>query len=168
LFRPVSRAAVVLVSVLALLAIKKGAARNAGPELLTLEGDLEGVHDPAIIRQGSTYYVFVTNGTPGNLIPIRCSPDLQHWMLCGHVFDKLPDWAAKEIPRARAPWAPDISFYRGKYRLYYAVSSGLLGRAFLANLGGLPGLPTFFRVSRLTLAMVFIGSDLMRSPEPAL
>jgi arabinan endo-1,5-alpha-L-arabinosidase len=99
------------------------AARSPGPEILTLEGDLEGVHDPAIIRQGPAYYVFVTNGPPGNLIPIRCSPDLHYWNLCGHVFDKLPDWASKEIPRARAPWAPDISYYRGKYHLYYAVSS---------------------------------------------
>ena len=92
-------------------------------ELLKLSGDLEGVHDPAIIRQDNTYYLFVTNGPPGSLIPIRCSPDLHQWKLCGHVFDKLPDWALKEIPGARAPWAPDISFHGGKYWLYYAVST---------------------------------------------
>jgi arabinan endo-1,5-alpha-L-arabinosidase len=39
------------------------------------------------------------------------------------VFDELPTWATREIPRARAPWAPDISFYKGRYHLYYAVSS---------------------------------------------
>jgi arabinan endo-1,5-alpha-L-arabinosidase len=100
-----------------------GSARVRAPEVLTLEGDLEGVHDPAIIRDGTIYYLFVTNGPPGNLIPVRCSPDLHHWTLCGHVFDKLPDWVAKEIPGARAPWAPDISFYRGEFHLYYAVSS---------------------------------------------
>jgi arabinan endo-1,5-alpha-L-arabinosidase len=98
------------------------AAAGSRPQVLSLAGHVDTVHDPAIIRQGSTYYVFSTNGRPGNLIPIRCW-DLLHWRLCGHVFDKLPDWAVKEIPRARAPWAPDISFYRGLYPLYYAVST---------------------------------------------
>jgi arabinan endo-1,5-alpha-L-arabinosidase len=60
----------------ALLALAVPAA-SRHPEMLSLSGDLEGVHDPCIIRQGGTYYVFVTNGPPGNLIPIRCSPD--HW-----------------------------------------------------------------------------------------
>src|SRR5215469_4912248 len=96
-------------------ALSLSAAAGSGPQVLTLEGDVDTVHDPAIIRQGSTYYVFSTNGRLGNLIPTRCSTDLLHWRLCGHVFDKLPDWAAKEIPRARAPWAPDISFYAGLY-----------------------------------------------------
>lgn len=99
------------------------AASARTPQVLQLTGDLEGVHDPAIIRQGGTNYLFVTNGRPGELIPIRCSTDLHAWKLCGHVFDRLPDWAAKEIPRARMPWAPDISFFSGKYHLYYAVSS---------------------------------------------
>lgn len=108
-------------SAVALAAAVMGSSRN--PEVLQVSGDLEGVHDPAIIKQADTYYVFVTNGSPGNLIPIRCSQDLRNWKLCGHVFDKLPEWAAKEIPRARAPWAPDISLYNGKYHLYYAVSS---------------------------------------------
>jgi arabinan endo-1,5-alpha-L-arabinosidase len=106
-----------------LMAIFFCSAARRAPEILKLSGDLEGVHDPAIIREGSTYYVFSTNGRPGNLIPIRCSQDLRQWTLCGHVFDKLPDWAVKEIPRARAPWAPDISFYGGRYHLYYAVST---------------------------------------------
>ena len=93
------------------------------PQVLQLSGDLESVHDPAIIRQRDTYYVFSTNGSPGNLIPIRCSPDLRQWKLCGHVFDRLPEWATKEIPGTRGPWAPDISFYGGRYHLYYAVST---------------------------------------------
>ncbi|MGA2326312.1 MAG: arabinan endo-1,5-alpha-L-arabinosidase [Bryobacteraceae bacterium] len=100
----------------------QGGAR--APRLLSLEGDLEGVHDPAIIKQGDTYYLFSTGGSPGSgLIPIRCSKDLRRWALCGHVFDKLPEWATREIPGARVPWAPDISYFRGKYRLYYAVST---------------------------------------------
>ncbi len=39
------------------------------------------------------------------------------------MFDKLPDWATKEIPGGRGAWAPDISYYGGRYHLYYAVST---------------------------------------------
>ena len=92
------------------------------PEVLKLTGDLEGVHDPALMRQGGTYYLFVTNGRPSELIPIRCSPDLHAWKLCGHVFDKLPDWATREIPKARAPWAPDISFLPPRGNLWVTAS----------------------------------------------
>lgn len=80
------------------------------------------MHDTVLIKQDDTYYVF--GGRPGvGMIPVRTSKDLHHWTLSGYVFEKLPDWAIKEIPRARDPWAPDISYYNGKYHLYYSVST---------------------------------------------
>ena len=95
------------------------------PEVLKLTGDLEGVHDPAILKEGDIYYVYCTGGGRGGqgVIPIRTSKDLHNWTLAGYVLDKLPDWAATEIPAGRGAWAPDISFYNGKYHIYYAVSS---------------------------------------------
>jgi arabinan endo-1,5-alpha-L-arabinosidase len=46
------------------------------PEMLELKGDLR-VHDPVMIRQGDTFYVFSTGGRRrGGIIPIRCSRDL--------------------------------------------------------------------------------------------
>jgi arabinan endo-1,5-alpha-L-arabinosidase len=94
------------------------------PEVLRLEGDLR-VHDPVIIREGDTYYIFSTGGgrRSGGIIPMRCSKDLYTWKLRGYVFDQLPEWAVKEIPGAREAWAPDISYYNGKYHLYYSVST---------------------------------------------
>lgn len=93
------------------------------PKMLDLEGDLR-VHDPAIIREGDTFYVFCTGGRRrGGIIPIRCSKDLHRWSCCGYVFSSLPDWATKEIPGARGAWAPDISFFNGRYHLYYSVST---------------------------------------------
>ena len=86
------------------------------PEVLKLEGDVNPIHDPAIIRQGNTYYVFATNRFALKLVPIFCSQDLLHWKFCGHVFDAVPEWALKEIPGARGIWAPDISYVHGKYR----------------------------------------------------
>lgn len=93
------------------------------PILLELEGDLQ-VHDPVIIKEQDTYYVFATGGRRGvGIIPIRSSKDLYNWSLSGYVFERLPEWATKEIPGSRDCWAPDISFYNGKYHLYYSVST---------------------------------------------
>lgn len=92
-------------------------------EMLQLAGDLR-VHDPAMIRQGNTFYLFSTGGRPGRgIINIRCSKDLHNWTRCGSVFQDLPKWATREIPKARSAWAPDISFFNGKYHLYYSVST---------------------------------------------
>jgi len=93
------------------------------PKLLELSGDL-GVHDPVIIKEKNTYYIFCTGGgRREGIIPIRCSTNLLNWTRCGSAFESLPDWATNEITRARGAWAPDISFFNGKYYLYYALSS---------------------------------------------
>ena len=94
------------------------------PEMLKLEGDIQQVHDPVIIKCKQVYYVFCTGGRAGRgVIPIRSSNDLRHWKDAGSVFEKVPEWALKEIPGARGAWAPDISFYNGQYHLYYSVST---------------------------------------------
>ena len=95
------------------------------PEVLQLTGDVSPVHDPVIIKEGDSYYVYCTGGGRGGqgVIPMRTSKDLRNWTLAGYVLDKLPVWATTEIPGARGAWAPDISFYNGRYHLYYAVST---------------------------------------------
>ena len=108
----------------ATLAVPSGEGlERAQPVVLTLEGDISPVHDPAIIRQGATYYLFASNRFADKLVPMFCSPDLRRWTLCGNVFDRVPDWALEEVPGARGIWAPDISYFRGRYRLYYSVST---------------------------------------------
>ncbi|MDE3165852.1 MAG: arabinan endo-1,5-alpha-L-arabinosidase [Acidobacteriota bacterium] len=97
----------------------------SAPVVLELEGDLEGVHDPVIQRERGTYYVFCTGGGRGGggIIPVRTSPDLVHWKNAGMALPGIPEWGRKEIPGARGAWAPDISFYGGRYHLYYALST---------------------------------------------
>jgi hypothetical protein len=94
----------------------------AEPQLLQLSGDT-GAHDPVIIKEGDTYYGLrpAVGGT--KLVPIRVSKDLRDWRMIGHVFADLPEWAPKEIPGTQGVWAPDISFFNGKYHLYYSVST---------------------------------------------
>src|ERR1700734_1266204 len=88
-------------------------------------GDSSPVHDPSIIRQGSTYYVFSTDASSsqGGFIPIRCSTDKIAWSNCGFVFAALPSWISSAVPQATDIWAPDISYFNGIYHVYYAASS---------------------------------------------
>ena len=98
-----------------------------GPDLADrLTGDLTPVHDPSIIKQGHTYYLFVTTSRedqPPGLIHIRTSKDLVGWTRTGAVFATMPAWAKREIPGTTGLWAPDISYANGQYRLYYSVST---------------------------------------------
>jgi arabinan endo-1,5-alpha-L-arabinosidase len=88
-----------------------------------LIGAYWATHDPSIIKQGKTWYVFSSGTAPtGGQLAIRCSEELHLWRLCGQVFDKIPEWITKESPGTKDLWAPDISFYDGVYRLYYAYS----------------------------------------------
>jgi len=78
------------------------------------------VHDPVLIKEKDTYYLFCT----GNGISMFSSPDLQHWRKEAPVFSRPPEWALKAIPGFKGHiWAPDISFHNGRYYLYYAVSA---------------------------------------------
>jgi arabinan endo-1,5-alpha-L-arabinosidase len=77
-------------------------------------------HDPVIIKQDSTYYIFCT----GMGISMWSSKDMQNWKKEKTVFDKAPQWAVSAIPGFKGHiWAPDISYHNGTYYLYYAVSA---------------------------------------------
>jgi arabinan endo-1,5-alpha-L-arabinosidase len=93
------------------------------PAALQLTGDYAGTHDPSIGREGNEYYVFATGFAPGGgQFAIRCSSNLTDWKLCGHVFDDIPAWIHETSPGTKELWAPDISWFNGKYHLYYAYS----------------------------------------------
>ena len=77
-----------------------------------LSGDLI-THDPVIIREDDTYYVFTT---VGRYIGIKTSPDLEHWTNAGAVFEEIPAWAKEAVPGTEGIWAPDIAFVDGEYR----------------------------------------------------
>jgi arabinan endo-1,5-alpha-L-arabinosidase len=88
-----------------------------------LSGDVAGTHDPSIVKEGKTWYVFATGKAPGGgQFAVRCSDDLERWKLCGHVFDAIPAWILGRSPGTKDLWAPDISYVHHEYRLYYAYS----------------------------------------------
>jgi arabinan endo-1,5-alpha-L-arabinosidase len=95
---------------------------SASPVLgqaLEFQGDYYGVHDPAMLQEGDKYYLFST----GQGIQIRCSDDMLTWDLCKAVFFGFPKWIKQEVPAVADLWAPDISFYNGRYQVYYSASS---------------------------------------------
>jgi arabinan endo-1,5-alpha-L-arabinosidase len=100
------------------------AGMTATAQVIPVAGDTEFVHDPAIIKDGDTWYLFSTGAGPEHKgeIPIRCSNDLHRWKKCGHVLDTIPAWIKKESPQTRELWAPDLSYFNGEFHLYCAFS----------------------------------------------
>jgi arabinan endo-1,5-alpha-L-arabinosidase len=88
-------------------------------EIDSLKGDLK-VHDPVMIKQKNTYYVFGTG------ISVKTSEDKINWKNSEGVFkgtDTL-SWWKNNIPEHKGHiWAPDIHYRDGKYHLYYSVSA---------------------------------------------
>jgi arabinan endo-1,5-alpha-L-arabinosidase len=83
-------------------------------------GDVR-VHDPTMIRQGDTFYLFSTG--PG--ITVRSSKDMRNWKDEPPVFERAPEWTFTAVPGFKGHiWAPDISEHDGTYYLYYAISLG--------------------------------------------
>ncbi|MFD1255789.1 arabinan endo-1,5-alpha-L-arabinosidase [Mucilaginibacter terrae] len=83
-----------------------------------LKGDLK-VHDPVMIKQKGTYYIFST----GKGVPIKTSKDKITWQNSGNVFASPLTWFKQDIPNQDgALWAPDIHYRNGQFHLYYSVS----------------------------------------------
>lgn len=79
-----------------------------------------GVHDPVMIEQDNTYYLFGT----GRGIAVWSSPDMERWEREDPVFDEAPTWTDQVVPDFRNHiWAPDIAHHDGTYYLYYSVSA---------------------------------------------
>jgi len=112
-------------SVAALAGVRGALAQVADSINESMQGDFAPVHDPCIIKQGDTYYVFCTTsrGDAGGFVACRRSRDLVSWERAGFVFTQVPEWARKAVPGTKGIWAPDISFFNGLYHLYYSVST---------------------------------------------
>lgn len=79
------------------------------------------VHDPTIIKVGSTWHVFST----GQGIQHLTSSNGLNWTRVSQVFSSPLSWWSQYAPGQSYNdiWAPDIEYYNGKYYLYYSISS---------------------------------------------
>jgi arabinan endo-1,5-alpha-L-arabinosidase len=90
----------------------RAAAQNPTPRI--------PAHDPVMIRQNGTYYMFCT----GRGIANWSSKDMKTWKEEKPVFAAPPAWAVQAVPGFKGHiWAPDISFHNGVYYLFYSVSA---------------------------------------------
>lgn len=107
-----------LLLVLGLLLMVRVAQGQAQP---TSPLPLISAHDPVMVRQDGTYYMFCTG--PG--IAVWSSKDRQNWTREQPVFASAPAWATQAVPgfRNNHIWAPDVSFHDGRYYLFYSVSA---------------------------------------------
>ncbi len=71
--------------------------------------------DPSICRVGDDYYMVNSSFIFFPCIPISHSKDLVHWEIIGHAITN-PAWAyLDELEGGRGYWAPDITYYKGKF-----------------------------------------------------
>jgi arabinan endo-1,5-alpha-L-arabinosidase len=77
----------------------------------------ENVHDPTMVLSGSTYTVFNTG------LWTRTSTNMTSWGSIARVLSPNPSWTASSVPGVTDLWAPDISYFDGRYHLYYAAST---------------------------------------------
>ena len=102
---------IVLITTLLLICnVITQAQRRPGYENPALAGDYP---DPSVIRIGRNYWAVATSSEWGPEFPILLSTDLVNWRIVGAVFQKRPQWSVGNY------WAPEISYYRGKYFVYY-------------------------------------------------
>lgn len=77
---------------------------------------LSGFHpDPSIVRVGEDYYMVNSSFMWFPALPIRHSRDLVHWEPIGHVLTDENTAMLKDINGGCGYWAPDISYYHGRY-----------------------------------------------------
>lgn len=71
--------------------------------------------DPSIVRVGEDYYMVNSTFVYFPCIPVSHSKDLVNWQVIGHAVTN-PGWAElKGLDGGRGYWAPDISYYKGRF-----------------------------------------------------
>jgi arabinan endo-1,5-alpha-L-arabinosidase len=84
------------------------------PQVLSISNP-PGSHDPAAIEADGTFYLFSTG------LSAWTSTDMKSWSNGGRVFG-TPGWMSSAVSGVSNLWAPDVSYFGGKYHIYYAGS----------------------------------------------
>lgn len=83
--------------------------------IVNLASDASPIHDPSMAKENDTYYVYSSS----ELGSFYTSKDMKSWTSAGDLFSEIPAWLMSEIPKADHIGAPDISYYKGRYLLFY-------------------------------------------------
>lgn len=92
----------------------------------TVVGQTSPIHDPALVIEGDTWYVFSTgriNRENGGTIQIATSRDAgTTWEYSGTIWPEIPAWLDARLPGLDNLWAPEVYEHDGTYYLYYSAS----------------------------------------------
>ncbi|MBB2923573.1 glycoside hydrolase family 43 protein [Cellulomonas cellasea] len=92
----------------------------------TVVGQTSPIHDPALVIEGDTWYVFSTgriNRENGGTIQIATSHDAgTTWEYSGTIWPEIPAWLDERLPGLDNLWAPEVYEHDGTYYLYYSAS----------------------------------------------
>lgn len=78
------------------------------------------VHDPVMIEENGTYYLFCT----GHGISVWSSSNMENWQHEKPVFATAPEWTKETVKGFKGHfWAPDVAYFNNQYYLYYSVSA---------------------------------------------
>ncbi|MEP7764707.1 family 43 glycosylhydrolase [Sanguibacter sp. 25GB23B1] len=94
-----------------------------------VDGDTTPIHDPALIVDGSTWWVFGTgriNRENGGTIQMWSSTNAgTTWRYRGTVWNTIPAWIDQHFAGGALPdnlWAPEVYEHDGTFYLYYSAS----------------------------------------------
>lgn len=74
--------------------------------------------DPSVIRVNDDYYMVNSSFQYFPAIPISHSKDMVHWEVVGHAINENDYLYLSETLDSRGIWAPDISYYNGKFYIF--------------------------------------------------
>jgi arabinan endo-1,5-alpha-L-arabinosidase len=121
--RPTLTTHPVLFALLSTVALAQGEAPAPNPPPqpdIVAAADLR-IHDPVMIRENGTFYLFGT----GRGISVWSSTDRITWHRQPQVLDPIPAWTQSVVPGFKGhTWAPDIVKRGDTYYLYYSISAG--------------------------------------------
>ena len=103
------------------IAVIAGCAPTGAGELT---GDVS-THDPALAKDGDTWFVYSTGGgtvANGN-IQVRSSADGRAWRYAGEVWQTKPEWLREQVKGVDNLWAPELVEHDGTWYLYYSAST---------------------------------------------
>src|SRR5699024_2341384 len=74
--------------------------------------------DPSAIRVGDDYYMVNSTFHYFPAIVISHSKDLVNWEIIGHAITENDYLDLSDIDDSHGIWAPDISYYKGKFYIF--------------------------------------------------
>lgn len=101
------------------------------PQVLALTGSL-GTHDPMVLEAGGSFHLVAT----GDNLASKVSSDLLRWQAGADPLPSAarPAWVAQKVPGVSNLWAPDLSFFGGRYHLYFSASTFGSNRSCIGHL----------------------------------